>query len=152
MDLGVRFKPLLRYSEKLWAAKIRIYLMKFWRCHILISNTVVFEGLKMLSSLFAALWIRKLKNLWICDIVFFDVMKRLNNRKKNHKQTSKQSSHQLFVIRCRVWYYRLWSFKSRDTKLGFSLRINAKLCNFIALDKCVQRTLYYLLKWNDGVV
>ena len=43
LDLGVRFyiKPLLRSSEKLWAAKIRIYLMKFWRCHILVSNTVV---------------------------------------------------------------------------------------------------------------
>ena len=43
LDLGVRFyiKPLLRYSEKLWAAKIRIYLMKFWHCHILVSNTVV---------------------------------------------------------------------------------------------------------------
>ena len=28
------------------------------------------EGFKMLSSLFAALWIRVLKNLWICDVVF----------------------------------------------------------------------------------
>ena len=28
------------------------------------------EGFKMLSSLFSGLWIRKLKKLWICDIVF----------------------------------------------------------------------------------
>ena len=29
------------YSEKLCAAEIRIYLMKLWRCHILVSNNVV---------------------------------------------------------------------------------------------------------------
>ena len=42
----VRFyiKHVLRYSEKLWAAEIKIYLMKFWRCHILVSNTVVWVG------------------------------------------------------------------------------------------------------------
>ena len=40
-DLGVGFniKAFLRYSEKLWAAEIWIYLLKFWRCHILVSNT-----------------------------------------------------------------------------------------------------------------
>ena len=40
-DLGVGFniKAFLRYSEKLWAAEIWIYLLKFWRCDILVSIT-----------------------------------------------------------------------------------------------------------------
>ena len=39
------------YSEKLWAAKIRIYLMKFGHCHILVSNTVVCSVWTVIFSL-----------------------------------------------------------------------------------------------------
>ena len=99
----------------MWAAKMRIYLMKFWHCHIEVSNTVVCKGVSCCYPTFVrgfSLTYKTVPFLLSSLVVPFETPIFIERQMETVGEITllRQLSQKINAVAKTAWFVAIWKF------------------------------------------